>query len=417
MSRIDDLIRQHCPSGIEYEALGQVGEVFRGRRFTKKDYVDEGLAAIHYGELYTHYGTFASDAITKVRADLEPNLRFAEPGDVVIAEVGETLEDVGKAVAWLGTEKVAIHDGCYGFRSELDPKFVAYYLQTAAFHAGKNRHVARAKVKRLSIEGLRQIRIPVPPMEVQREIVRVLDSLQSLEAELERQLEAELEARRLQHSHYRQLILRPGVPEGRTVRLGEVVDITVGFPFKSAQFSDDPSASTLIRGDNVGQGRLKDRSFRRWKRSHGDGLDEYELAPGDIVLAMDRPWIPAGLKWARIGEADVPALLVQRVARLRARTDVLGQRYLGCLISSSAFTEHVLRVQTGNTVPHISGTQIGSFRVPLPPLDEQDRVATVLDRFDALVNDLSVGLPAELAARRKQYEYYRDRLLTFEEAA
>lgn len=145
MSSVDDLIRRLCANGVEYRALGDAGEVFRGRRFTKTDYVDEGLAAIHYGELYTHYGTSASQVITRVRADLGPSLRFAEPGDVVIAEVGETLEDVGKAVAWLGDEKVAIHDGCYGFRSELDPTFVSYYLQTAAFHAGKNRHVARGQ--------------------------------------------------------------------------------------------------------------------------------------------------------------------------------------------------------------------------------------------------------------------------------
>ena len=183
--------------------MGEAGEVFRGRRFTKTDYVDDGVAAIHYGELYTHYGTSAREVITRVRADLAPNLRFVEPGDVVIAEVGETLEDVGKAMAWLGAERVAIHDGCYGFRSELDPTFVAYYLQTAAFHSEKNRHVARAKVKRLSIQGLRQIRIPVPPIEVQREIVRVLDLFQSLEAELE----AELEARRRQYAHYRDSLL------------------------------------------------------------------------------------------------------------------------------------------------------------------------------------------------------------------
>ena len=229
MSRIDDLIRQHCPSGIEYQALGQVGEVFRGRRFTKKDYVDEGLAAIHYGELYTHYGTSASDAITKVRADLEPNLRFAEPGDVVIAEVGETLEDVGKAVAWLGTEKVAIHDGCYGFRSELDPTFVAYFLQTAAFHAEKNRHVARAKVKRLSIQGLRQIRIPVPPIEVQGEIVRVLDLFQSLEAELE----AELEARRKQYAHYRDALLTFDQGGVRWIPMGDLGSLFGGLTGKS----------------------------------------------------------------------------------------------------------------------------------------------------------------------------------------
>lgn len=207
MSGIDDLIRRHCPSGVEYRAIGDAGEVFRGRRFTKTDYVDDGVAAIHYGELYTHYGTSASEVITRVRSDLAPSLRFVEPGDVVIAEVGETLEDVGKAVAWLGAERVAIHDGCYGFRSELDPTFVAYYLQTAAFHSEKYRHVARAKVKRLSIQGLRQIRIPVPPIEVQREIVRVLDSFQSLEAELETQLKAELEARRRQFTHYRNSLL------------------------------------------------------------------------------------------------------------------------------------------------------------------------------------------------------------------
>ena len=166
MSHVDALLRQHCPNGVEFRALGDAGEVFRGRRFTKADYVDEGLAAIHYGELYTHYGTSAREVITRVRSDLAPNLRFVETGDVVIAEVGETLEDIGKAVAWLGDERVAIHDGCYGFRSDLDPTFVAYYLQTAAFHGEKNRHVARAKVKRLSIQGLRQIRIPVPPTEV-----------------------------------------------------------------------------------------------------------------------------------------------------------------------------------------------------------------------------------------------------------
>jgi type I restriction enzyme S subunit len=111
--------------------MGELGEIYRGRRFTKDDYVSEGLPAIHYGELYTEYGTSAAEAVTHVRLDLEPSLRFAQPGDVVIAEVGETVEDVGKATAWLGDAKVAIHDGCYGFRHSMNPKFVAYYLQTA----------------------------------------------------------------------------------------------------------------------------------------------------------------------------------------------------------------------------------------------------------------------------------------------
>ncbi len=94
---------------------------------------------------------------------------------------------------------------------------------------------------------------------------------------------------------------------------------------------------------------------------------------------------------------------------------MLDQTFLRTLVASPAFTEHVLRVQTGNTVPHISGAQIGSFACSLPPLAEQRRIVATLDKFDALVHDLSSGLPAELAARRKQYEYYRNKLLTFEE--
>jgi type I restriction enzyme S subunit len=86
------------------------------------------------------------------------------------------------------------------------------------------------------------------------------------------------------------------------------------------------------------------------------------------------------------------------------------------VISSSSFTEYVHSVQTGNTVPHLSERSIAGFAFPIPPLAEQARIVTILDKFDALVNDLSVGLPAELAARRKQYEYCRDRLLTFKEA-
>lgn len=134
--------------------IGELGEIYRGRRFTKEDYVSEGLPAIHYGELYTQYAISATVAVTHVRPDLEPILRFAQPGDVVIAEVGETVEDVGKAAAWLGDTKVAIHDGCYGFRHSMNPKFVAYYLQTASYHAEKSRHVARAKVNRLSMTGI-----------------------------------------------------------------------------------------------------------------------------------------------------------------------------------------------------------------------------------------------------------------------
>jgi type I restriction enzyme S subunit len=127
--------RDHLLLSEEYERkpLGELGEFIRGRRFTKADYADIGISCIHYGEIYTHYGVSAKNVLSRVRPDIETKLRFAEPGDVVLTDVGETVEDVGKAVAWLGTEKVAIHDHCYAFRHSMNPAFVSYCMQTSSY--------------------------------------------------------------------------------------------------------------------------------------------------------------------------------------------------------------------------------------------------------------------------------------------
>jgi len=197
MSLLHDLISKHCPDGVQTKTLDELGEFSRGRRFTKNDVVTDGsgVPSIHYGEIYTRYGTWADTALSFVREDLRSQLRFARKGDVVIAGVGETVEDVAKAVAWLGPGEVAYHDDCYAFRHTQNPKYIAYIMQTADFHAQKNKHVARGKVKRLRSAGLAQIKIPVAPLPVQTEIVRILD------------LFAELEARRRQHAHYRDQLL------------------------------------------------------------------------------------------------------------------------------------------------------------------------------------------------------------------
>lgn len=207
MSRIDDLIIQHAPNGVPMRPLADVGTFIRGRRFTKDDMVEVGVPSIHYGEIYTHYGVSATETLSHVREEIAPVLRFAEPGDVVIAGVGETVADVAKAVAWLGATKVAIHDDSYAFRSAQDPTYIAYAMQTTDFHAQKERYVARAKVKRIGGEGLGRIRVPVPPLEVQREIVTTLNTLAELKAELEAELEAEVEARRQQYAHYRDALI------------------------------------------------------------------------------------------------------------------------------------------------------------------------------------------------------------------
>jgi len=169
--------------------------------------------------------------------------------------------------------------------------------------------------------------------------------------------------------------------EWPTVRLGDVVELMTGFPFKSGQYSDEALAPRLLRGDNIAQGAFRWDGAKRWPSRASGPFDAYSLRKGDVVLAMDRPWIEAGLKYAAVGEADLPALLVQRVARLRG-TDRLLTRYLRYVIGGRAFTDHVLAVQTGTAVPHISGDQIRSFDFPLPSLPEQRAIAEILGAFD-----------------------------------
>jgi len=163
--------------------------------------------------------------------------------------------------------------------------------------------------------------------------------------------------------------------------LADHVELSTGFPFKSASYSQNENDVRLVRGDNVVQGALRWDNAARWPISLLKSTSEYELKPGDVVLAMDRPWIEAGLKYARIGAADTPSLLVQRVSRLRAKSQ-LDQGFLFYLIGSQGFTDHVLAIQTGTAVPHISGKQILSFEFPLLDLPEQRAIAAVLGSLD-----------------------------------
>jgi type I restriction enzyme S subunit len=192
---------------FERKPLGDIGEFFRGRRFTKADYADIGISCIHYGEIYTHYGVSAKKVLSYVRPDMKTKLRFAEPGDVVITDVGETVEDVGKAVAWLGKEKVAIHDHCYAFRHTMNAEFISYCMQTNSYKAEKYKHVAQTKVNTLLINGVSKVQIPVPPLEEQARIVEILNKFNTLTNDLTSGLPAEIAARRKQYEYYRDKLL------------------------------------------------------------------------------------------------------------------------------------------------------------------------------------------------------------------
>ena len=145
---------------------------------------------------------------------------YAEPKDVVIASVGETVEEVGKAVTWLGDEKVAIHDDSYAFRSSMNPVFISHYLQTARFTSEKEKHVSRGKVKRLLISGISKMRIPIPypndpekSLAEQARIVAILDKFDTLTHSISEGLPREIELRQKQYEYYRDLLLNFPKPE------------------------------------------------------------------------------------------------------------------------------------------------------------------------------------------------------------
>jgi type I restriction enzyme S subunit len=165
------------------------------------------------------------------------------------------------------------------------------------------------------------------------------------------------------------------------VRLGDHVDLLTGYPFKSAGYAGPGDGIRLLRGDNVAQGAVRWDHARYWRAGDADAYRKYRLRTGDVILAMDRPWIAAGLKHAELRPEDVPSLLVQRVACLRALPP-LDQRFLAYLIGGPAFSGYVLGVQTGTAVPHISGRQVRDFEFALPSPRDQRAIGEVLGALD-----------------------------------
>ncbi len=203
MSKLKELIERLCPNGVEYKPLGEVGTFIRGNGLQKKDFAESGVGCIHYGQIYTHYGTYATETKTFVSEELAKKLRKAQSGDLIIATTSENVDDVCKAVAWIGKGEIAISSDAFIYHHNLDPKYVAYFFQTENFQTQKKPFISGTKVMRISRDNLEKIIIPVPPLEVQEEIVKILDRFSNYAAELQ----AELQARKEQYEYYRNLLL------------------------------------------------------------------------------------------------------------------------------------------------------------------------------------------------------------------
>ncbi len=194
---------------VEWKSLNEVGDFQRGKRFVKTDMISEGAPCIHYGEMYTHYDTWADETKSFVSKELveNKNLRVAEKGDIVIVAAGETIEDIGKGTAWLGDDGVVIHDACFSYKSPLNAKYFAYFTRTKQFHDQIRRHISSGKISSINAKGLGKVIIPVPSKEQQDRIVSILDKFDILTTSISDGLPKEIELRKKQYEYYRDMLL------------------------------------------------------------------------------------------------------------------------------------------------------------------------------------------------------------------
>ena len=198
----------HLPMGQK-----DIGEFIRGGTFQKKDFMDAGVGCIHYGQIYTYYGTYAKKTKTHISATLAKKCKKAQKGNLIIATTSENDEDVCKAVAWLGSEDIAVSSDACIYKHNLNPKYVSYFFQTEQFQNQKRQYITGAKVRRVNADNLSKILIPVPSMEIQERIVSILDKFDTLTNSITEGLPREIELRQKQYEYYRDLLFSFPKPE------------------------------------------------------------------------------------------------------------------------------------------------------------------------------------------------------------
>lgn len=259
------------------------------------------------------------------------------------------------------------------------PRFV-YYLLTQ-FDIG--RFASGAGVPTLNRNHVHdeEVCISTSYAEQQR-IVAILDEAFAGIAKAKANAEQNLKNAKELFESYLQGVFENKGDEWEETSLKSEVDLLVGFAFKSKEYTEAEDDIVLLRGDNIMQGNLRWEDVKRWRKSEYDDFKKYQLKENDIVLAMDRPWVKAGLKIAKLSNYDLPALLVQRTACLRAKPK-LDNSFLFHLLRSKRFMNYLIDVQTGIGVPHISGQQILDFAFSRPSLKTQQTIVHKLDALSA----------------------------------
>jgi type I restriction enzyme S subunit len=397
VSQIDDLVTELCPDGVPYRPIGDFCVLVRGNGMPKSAFSDSGVGCIHYGQIYTWYSTWTTKTLSFISAEKAARLAKVDPGDLIVTNTSENLEDVCKAVAWLGDSQIVTGGHATVLKHSEDPKYLAYYFQTPRFFAEKKKLATGTKVIDVSAKSLAKIRVPLPPIEVQREVAKVLDRFADLEAKLETELEAELEARRQQYYHCRDQLFGVSAPTMQTSKWKALGEIAINLDSRRRPVTRGARTPGNIPyyGASGIVDYVSDYIF------DGDYLLVSE--DGANLLARSSPiaFSISGKSW------------VNNHAHVLAFESDVTRRFVELYLNSIDLSGYVSRAAQ----PKLNQANLNKIPIPVPAPEHQLGLVAVLSKFDALVNDVSIDLAAELRARREQYQYYRDRLFNFREAA
>lgn len=419
--------------------LGDIGKFTRGNGLQKSDFASHGKPVIHYGQIYTKYGFETNEVISFVSEELFEKLRKARQGDILMATTSENIEDVGKCVVWTGNEEIGFSGDMYSYRTTENPKYIAYYFQTAEFQKQKEKKVTGTKLIRIHGDDMEKFSIQLPPLSLQNKIVEILDKFQAILSETRGLLPKEIEERQKQYEYYREKLLTFDVESGTHARthartqliansyfiiLKEAAKI-VGVRLDSCEYVElgeicdcyDGTHQTPKYVDNgvpfVSVENIKN-IYNTKKYISYVAFDEYKVKPQKGDLFMTRI---GDIGTCAIVDSNEDLAYYVTLSLLRPNKKVLNSRFLKHMIESKYGKKELNKriLHTANPIK-INLGDIPKIKLHIPSLQVQEYIVSILDKFDTLVNDIKSGLPKEIEERQKQYEYYRERLLSFKKS-
>ena len=405
MSKLQNLIDELCPEGVEFKKLGEVFELRNGYTPSKNNasFWEGGTIPWFRMEDIRLNGRVLSDSIQHITTSAVKGAGLFPANSYIIATsatIGEHAMILQEALANQRFTNLSIRSS---FKDKYDNKFLFYYLFVVDEWCIKN--VNEGNFASVDMQKLRNFEIPVPPLSVQEEIVRILDKFTTLEAELE----AELDCRKRQYEYYRDKLLTFSKLTGGGIRWLKMNEIGMIYDGTHQTPDYQESGVKFASVENI------KNPYDTNKYISMDAYSKYKIKPQINDVLMTRIG-SIGVCYV-IDKSEELAYYVS-LALIRPNGMIVDSRFLKYLIESSIGRKELSKRTLINAVPiKINKDDIGKVVLPIPSLSEQRRIVSILDRFEALTSDLQSGLPAEIAARRQQYEYYREKLLTFKRKA